>query len=563
MNKDDWDRIQEIFCAALEQPEAEWPDFVEKACAGDPDCKAEVMSLLAAHASLSFPEPPLRPQVEIVGTKIGDRYDVERELPGGGMGRVFCARDLQLNGKYVVIKTLPPAWARDADAVRRFEREIKALASLDDPNVVSALGTGRLRDPDATPYLVMQYVDGVTVRTEITKGVMKPARVASIFQQVGVALAHVHQKGILHLDLKPENIMLQVLDDGREVVKVLDFGIARIKDSLAATGVINTALIGTQAYMSPEQFRPGETITSASDIYSMAVVACEMLTGRRPFETRPTPRIERHNVFPACIPKKAQRVLLRALSFKPEDRYANAKEFGDELADALLKHAEAKEPETEGQWSRYVKRIAAVAGVLAIVSLVSFGVYKYLTKPLPPTKGFNYWLTVQPMLDGKESKEPYKSNGDELFERDDKFRLSVATVDDGGYLYVFYEGPSEKGDITFRLSYPKKGTNGSANLGANQTIETEWEQFRGPKSSANFWIVWSVSPVNELESAKDQALANPQAELTGQNLVNAKQFLTTTKDAFKVWDASFKEGQVSKVRARRDLVLTLTQFKHR
>ena len=87
--------------------------------------------------------------------------------------------------------------------------------------------------------------------------------------------------------------------------------------------------------------------------------------------------------------------------------------------------------------------------------------------------------------------------------------------------------------------------------------------FRGPDGAVNFWIVWSVSPVNELELAKDQALARPDAELTGQSLAQLKQFLTTTKDAFKVWDASFKEGQISKVRARTDLVLTLTQFKHR
>ena len=562
MNKDDWDRIREIFCAALEQTRSERQKFVERACADNVDLQREVLSLLQAHESLSFPEPPLRPKLEIVGTKIADRYYVERELPGGGMGRVFCARDLQLPGRSVVIKILPPAWAKDPDAVRRFKREIQALSRVDDPNVVSPLGTGELSD--STPYLVMQYVDGVTLRTEVTEGAMDPARVASIFQQIGVAVAHVHQEGILHLDLKPENIMLQVLSDGREVVKVLDFGIAKIKDTVVATSAVNTVAIGTAAYMSPEQFRPGERITAASDIYSMAVVAYEMLTGERPFDPRSVPQSHTPAInLPAHIPRKAHTVLLRALSFEPKDRYSNAKQFADDLADALMKRGKGTETGHETQPPRFVKRIAAVTVALAVVSLLAFGIYKYLTGPLPPTKGFNYWLTVQPTRDGEDYGDSYKSNGDHIFDPGEKFLLSVASLEETGYLYIFYEGPSAKNDIAFRLSYPKKGTNGSANLNANQTVETEWETFRGPQGSANFWIVWSVLPVNELEVAKDQALQHPEAELTGQNLTALKRFLTTTQDAIKVWDASFKEGQISKVRARSDLVLTLTQFKHR
>ena len=145
-------------------------------------------------------------------------------------------------------------------------------------------GAGEL---DGKPYIVMEYIDGPTLRSEIQNDGMDLRRAAALIKQIGAAVGHVHDKGILHRDLKPENIMLQLLSDGTEVVKIVDFGIAKIKDSVGATSTVNTVPIGTLAYMSPEQLRGGERITAASDIYSMAVVACEMITGQRPFQLRP------------------------------------------------------------------------------------------------------------------------------------------------------------------------------------------------------------------------------------------------------------------------------------
>ena len=267
------------------------------------------------------------------------------------------------------------------------------------------------------------------------------------------------------------------------------------------------------------------------------------------------------------IPRKAQEIILRSLSFEARDRYQNAKNFGDELADALL----TREATVVGGGRRSLslkKRTAAIISAIIIISLVYFGLYIGIPNgpPTPPqqSKGFNYWLMVQQMRDGKEYTTPYKSNGDDIFDAGDKFQLNVSSLNETGYVYIFSESSPVTNSVSVRLIYPKKTiNNGSATLGANQTLFTEWFTFRGPSGAENFWIVWSVSPVSELESAKNQAFIHAEAGLTGENLVALKEFLTTTRDRIKVRDASYKADQECKVRSKNDLVLTLAQFKHR
>jgi eukaryotic-like serine/threonine-protein kinase len=288
MTQSNRDSTQEIFLDALELPESERSAFVEKKCVGDPDCIRDVNSLIEAAARsgiLDVPVLPLGLNDNLVGTTIEDRYKVERELAPSGMGTVYLAHNLQLPGKFVVIKVLPNTSTKDPDAVKRFKRELKALTLISHPGVVTVIGTNDLKD--GKPYIVMEYIDGPTLRSQIQTDGMGVKRAAAIIKQIGAAVGHVHDKGILHLDLKPENIMLQLLSDGTDAVKIVDFGIAKIKDSGGATGAVNTAPIGTLAYMSPEQLRSGERITKASDIYSMAVVACEMISGERPQQPEP------------------------------------------------------------------------------------------------------------------------------------------------------------------------------------------------------------------------------------------------------------------------------------
>ena len=149
----------------------------------------------------------------LVGTTIDGRYLVESELGHGGIGKVYLARDVTLHHRRVVIKVLLQASLRDPYVVTKFRQEVEALSRIDHPNVVSVLGAGEL--PDGKPYIVMQYVDGVTLRSQIPSEGMDLERAALILKQIGAALDDVHEQRIFHRDLKPENILIQFLKGGR------------------------------------------------------------------------------------------------------------------------------------------------------------------------------------------------------------------------------------------------------------------------------------------------------------------------------------------------------------
>ena len=164
--------------------------------------------------------------------------------------------------------------------VQKFQQEKEALARVDHPGVVGILDTGEL--PDGKPYLVMQFIDGVTLRSQIKTEGIATDRAAEIIRQTGRALAVAHDKGIFHRDLKPENIMLQSFAGGEEQVKIIDFGIAKLKNSTVAPSTMTGATAGTVAYMAPEQLS-GRATSAATDVYAFGAIAFEILTGRKPF----------------------------------------------------------------------------------------------------------------------------------------------------------------------------------------------------------------------------------------------------------------------------------------
>lgn len=562
MKPSSWERLQEIYHAAQALPPSERDAHVMRACAGDADLLAHVNSLLKTDEEFLNDPVFVCPSLTdpLVGTTIDDRYEVQRELVGGGMAKVYVARDRQLPGRSVVIKVLPPRVVRDPDAVRRAEREVQALTVLEHPNVVGVIGAGEVAA--GNPYIAMQYIDGVTLRSQISSSGLDLKRAASILKQIGAALSHIHKKGVLHRDLKPENIMIQVLSDGTEVVKILDFGIAKLKEPIAATSTINTVAIGTIAYMSPEQLREGERITVASDIYSMAVIACEMITGKRPpsaSQKRPVEVLD----LPPGLPENARRVLVRTLSFEPNDRHQDAKQFGDELAKALLDGDDQDSTNPPRRW-RFSKSFALFGGAI-VLALLSFAIYKYVNTSLPrlpPSKSFKYWLMVQ-KRDAKEFEPPYKSNGKEVFATGDKFQLNISTTE-SGYLYVFNEGPLEPGMASFKMIYPNSATNnGSASVGANQTVQSDWIPFRGPAGAENFWIVWSVSPVKELEIGGNEASNNSRQGLLGNQLVSVKEFLKTMEAKVDSRTTRYQDSQLATVRGKTDILVTLAEFKYR
>src|SRR5688572_21252759 len=278
---------------------------------------------------------------ELFGMTLGNRYRIEEKLGQGGFGAVYLACDEKMVSRQVVIKVLLANSFENEWSRKKFRQEIEALTRVDHPNIVGVFDTGEM--PDGKPYIVMQYVAGGSLRSQITPEGMELARAAHIIKQIGRGLSAAHEKGIFHRDLKPKNVMLQTLGDGEEQVKIIDFGVAKVKNSLVGPETTKDLAAGSIAYMSPEQL-DAKPVSATSDIYSFGVMAFEMLTGRRPFNPdsmfqllemqRSGIRVKPVDLRPS-LPVAAQNIILRALAFPPGDRYQQARQFGDDLADAL------------------------------------------------------------------------------------------------------------------------------------------------------------------------------------------------------------------------------------
>jgi predicted Ser/Thr protein kinase len=281
------------------------------------------------------------PALGAAGLRLNGRYAIERELGWGGFGVVYLARDETLASRLVVVKVLRDPPQGDDWYVRKFHQEIEALARIEHPGVVGALDAGRT--PDGQPFLVMQYIEGTTLREALRDGGMDLARTAGIVREIGQALTAAHSKGVLHRDLKPENVMLQA-PDGR--VKLIDFGIASIMQSPGANLALTRAA-GTSDYMAPEQFEG--KVSPACDIFAFGVIAYEMLTGKNPFGEcssyfeslqRRKAGVQAPRELRPELPEAAGRALGAAMAVDPAARPRTAREFGDALADALTAPAE-------------------------------------------------------------------------------------------------------------------------------------------------------------------------------------------------------------------------------
>jgi serine/threonine protein kinase len=217
----------------------------------------------------------------MAGSTLDDRYRIARRLGRGGMGEVYVADDLRL-GRQVAIKVLRTEIARSKEARKRFEREARATAKIVSEHVVTIfdLGVG----PDEHPYLVMEYLDGRTVRSLLeAEGPLTAPRAVRIIHDVCRGLEAAHLRGVIHRDLKPENLLLVRRDDGLETCKVLDFGLAKLPVLTSSEAGTREGLpLGTLHYMSPEQARGDADIDERTDVYGCAAVLYEMLSGKRP-----------------------------------------------------------------------------------------------------------------------------------------------------------------------------------------------------------------------------------------------------------------------------------------
>ncbi|HEX6272660.1 MAG TPA: protein kinase [Polyangiaceae bacterium] len=234
---------------------------------------------------MTEPSPESTESDALIGAVVAGRYRVEKLLGAGGMGAVYRAEHVHMK-KTVALKVLHKEFIGVNEIVARFEREAIAAARIEHPNVAPARDFGKL--DDGSFYLVLEYVDGKSLRELIAEGPLDAQRAVAIAKQIALALVAAHGAGIVHRDLKPDNVMLVPQADGSERVKVLDFGIARVTLSpeveKAATNLTKVgSVMGTVAYMAPEQAL-GEEVDERADLYALGVIVHEMLSGRVPFD---------------------------------------------------------------------------------------------------------------------------------------------------------------------------------------------------------------------------------------------------------------------------------------
>ena len=269
------------------------------------------------------------------GSVVGGRYRIERPLGEGAMGAVYLAEHVHMR-KQVALKVLLSEARENKEIVARFEREAIAAAHIDHPNVVSASDFGTTED--GLFFLVLELVKGESLRDVVEAGPLPLDRVVAIATQMGAALTKAHGMGIVHRDLKPENVMLVPRDAEPELVKVLDFGIAKVPTRGAEGAALTAAgaIFGTPEYMSPEQ-AIGQPVDARADLYAFGVILFELLTGKRPFDSETvmgylaahlnTPVPAMADVAPGvAVPAEVEAVVARMLAKVPEDRYPSVRD---------------------------------------------------------------------------------------------------------------------------------------------------------------------------------------------------------------------------------------------
>lgn len=338
-----------------------------------PQCSASCSDTAQYCTHCGFPVGSVTSHHEdhLIGRTLPGGYQILELVGIGGMGRVYRAQQQAL-GRTVAVKVIHPHLLANENSLARFMTEARAMSQLNHPNSVSVIDFGKTHGDE--PYLVMEFLRGSNLaQVQSSEGPLPFKRIVSVLKQVLSALAEAHANQIIHRDLKPENIVLEPMRRGGDFVKVVDFGLAKLKAGPPGTSITSPGIVcGTPDYMAPEQGR-GDDIDGRSDLYAVGVVLFWLLTGRLPFEgSSPTQVVLMHIKDPIpdarelapnrAIPEGLLSVVTRALAKSPRDRFQDALEFADAL-DASLRDLRSPVPAVPVQPERFVTCAACGEGV--------------------------------------------------------------------------------------------------------------------------------------------------------------------------------------------------------
>lgn len=453
MDPDLWKKVDALLEEALAQPPDQREAFVAEAAKDDAELRAEVLSLLKAQAQASnfmersamkvaaaalADDSNLTTSFSLIGKEFSS-YKVEKLLGAGGMGEVYLARDSKLD-RLVALKILPWHFVADGERSTRFQREARALSTLNHPNLITVYEVG---EADGLHFIAMEYVEGQTLSALREK--LSLRELLSIVAQVAEALSAAHQSGIVHRDVKPENVMVRA--DG--YAKVLDFGLVKLTE--VATGEAHSdkaktqlgVAMGTLAYMSPEQ-AAGEPIDHRTDIWSLGVVLYELATGRRPF-SGDTRQATVHAILssePALatavdgsLPTELNSIFDKALEKDRELRYQTASDFRADIR-RLLRMIDSSATASSGRTITTKMPVffrrrwfwPVVVIVVLVCAAIPLGFYLTRAKTTAPdwSRAMHLQLTNQPGTeffptftpDGKSFVYASSQNGNmDLFEQ--------------------------------------------------------------------------------------------------------------------------------------------------
>jgi serine/threonine protein kinase len=625
MTPERYQRMKAIFYSALERETNDRSAYLDGAVGGDATLRADIERLIAAHERKgSFLDAPAyevaaemladEPAVSMVGQLIS-HYRVIELLGAGGMGDVYLAKDERL-GRRVALKLLPEYLTDDASRVRRFEQEARAASALNHPNILTVY---EIDQTGGRYFIATEYIEGVTLRRRLGDGPIQLGEALDIAVQVAAALSKAHQAGIVHRDVKPENIMVN--GDGH--VKLLDFGLAKynpgfipVDADAPAADVTHTApglLMGTTAYMSPEQAR-GLAVDERTDIWSLGVVLYEMTVGHPPFAGRTESDVivavlDREPDFldPKFVtaPAELGRIIRKVLQKEPEHRYQTVKDLALDSEnlrrrwiDASAERTTDASPRADFGASSYAsaetntvsasartvggkRRGAVLRPVLALLVLAAAGIVGVTVwrtagpdASTPPVaalaarteRQINYWLTVQKYRGGKAYQAPFRITGETAFEKDDRVRLNFSSPQDG-YLYILNEGPARPDSPSaLTILFPSPTANDGQSLLASrrqlQVPEQSWFRFDDAAGTENVWLVWSAASVPALEATRGFANPRDRGVITNPDLSSAaREFLREHQNPRPLAETDDGKKEIA-VKASGDILVHLLRLEH-